>query len=116
LINTNNGNNIDKDISRLRRELKSGESQERRLINALKTGAFKQDYVLNEINRLKQDRENGNKRLDELSRLKHSASFRRRIVTGRRQPFDKVPSPYSSRYFETSIFAFFLILVGSRVQ
>lgn len=66
--------NLDKEIAHLRRQVKNYDGQEKRLINALRTGEFTHDFVLDEINHLRQDREDDGKRLDELQRLKDQLS------------------------------------------
>jgi site-specific DNA recombinase len=48
---------LDKEIRTIERQLKEYPAQEKRLINALKTGQFTQDYILDELNRNKATRE-----------------------------------------------------------
>jgi hypothetical protein len=49
--------NLDRDINRTRKQVKEYDSQEKRLIRALRSGEFTQDFVLDELNHLKQDHE-----------------------------------------------------------
>jgi site-specific DNA recombinase len=66
----NNATSPDKEIKVIERQLKDYPNQEKRLINALRTGQFTQDYILDEINRTKADREGDLKRLNELKQVK----------------------------------------------
>ncbi len=61
---------LDKEIRTVERQVKENPNQEKRLISLLKTGEFTQDYVLDEINRTKREREGGLKRLEELKLAK----------------------------------------------
>jgi site-specific DNA recombinase len=63
-------NNVDKEIVRLRRQVKEYDGQEKRLISALRTGELNQDFVLDEMGHLKKDRVDNGKRLDELQQLR----------------------------------------------
>ena len=63
-------NNLDREITRLRRQVKDYDGQEKRLINALRTDEFTHDFVLDEMNHLKQDRESNNKTLNDLQSVK----------------------------------------------
>jgi site-specific DNA recombinase len=65
---------LDKEIKAIERNLKDYPDQEKRLISALKTGQFTQDYVLDEINRTKAAREADLTRLKELKQAKINLS------------------------------------------
>jgi site-specific DNA recombinase len=62
---------LDKEIRTVERQVKEYPNQEKRLISLLKTGEFTQDYVLDEINRTKREREESLKRLEELKLAKN---------------------------------------------
>ena len=61
---------MDKETRIVQRRLKEYPNQEKRLINALKVGDFTQDYVLDEINRTRKEREADLRLLDELKQAK----------------------------------------------
>jgi vacuolar-type H+-ATPase subunit I/STV1 len=61
---------LDREIKAIERHLKDYPDQEKRLISALRTGQFTQDYVLDEINRIKADRGEDSARLKELKQAK----------------------------------------------
>jgi site-specific DNA recombinase len=65
-----NATSLDKEIKVIERELKDYPNQEKRLISLLKTGQVTQDYVLDELNHTKTDREADIKHLDELKQAK----------------------------------------------
>jgi len=66
----NNGNKANKDIASLRRRLDSYENQEKRLIKLLRYGDINEDSVLEEIAKLKKDRQEDQAKLNQLSELK----------------------------------------------
>ena len=61
---------LDKEIKVIERRLKDYPLQEKRLINAIKTAQFTEDYILDEINRVKAERIADTTRLDELKQAK----------------------------------------------
>ncbi|MBI4187924.1 MAG: recombinase family protein [Chloroflexi bacterium] len=61
---------LDEEIKAIGHRLKDYPNQEKRLINAIKTGQFTEDYVLDEINRVKSEREADMKQRDELRQAK----------------------------------------------
>ena len=61
---------LDREIKTIQHRLKDYPNQEKRLINALKTGKFTEDFVLDEMNRMKAEQEADGRRVSELKQAK----------------------------------------------
>jgi len=71
---SNSKSDIDKDIKGLERRLRSYEKQERNLISLLRHSQVTQDFVLDEVNRLRKERQNDEEELRQMQETKAKIS------------------------------------------
>ena len=65
-----NGSTLDKEIAALRRKSRSYDAQQKRLVSLFRHGEFGEDIVLDQMNQLKQERQQDEEQLSQLIRAK----------------------------------------------